>query len=329
MSEVAEQVEQKTEHQAAGVIVLQWLTYAFWGWLIIGLIWMLALILTNFIYKGGSSGVVDMLPYAIAVILVLLPVAFVLDLFYRRREPVKKSGASAIIMVIHAVIFALFGIGVLIASIFVSLNAVIGGSFSDGQIVAIFTLLGAALLYAMAFLRTLRPVKLAKFPMIYGVSMLVISLVVLIMGIVGPLASSIQTRDDRRIESHLSDVSSGINEYIRSNNSAPDSLSSVKLSEEGRALVDDKLVRYKNNDRQLYRGGSIAHSYQLCVTYTAEKGEQEEISTPASGDTMLYRASTGHPKGEVCYDLEGLYYVDGLSSGPSKSLIEEGLSAID
>ncbi len=310
MDEVSMQSNQKPEHQTAGTIVLQWLTYAFWGWLIIGLIWMLALVLTNFIYENGSSGVIDMLPYAIAAILVLLPAAFVLDFFYRRREPVKKSGASAIIMVIHAVIFALFGIGVLITSIFVTLNAVINGSFSDGQAVAIFTLFGATLLYAMAFLRTLRPAQLAKIPMIYGISMLVVSIILLIIGIAGPLASSIQTRDDRRIEEYLSNVNSSIQTYTQDNNKTPASLDDVRFTQEGaRDLVRDNLVDYRRNGDGLSDGrGSTIHNYQLCVTYKAGKGNSDNYRGASnrpgiSDESELYGLGYYHPKGEVCYKM--------------------------
>lgn len=313
MDEVSMQSNQKPEHQTAGTIVLQWLTYAFWGWLIVGLIWMLALVLMNFIYEGGSSNVIDMLPYAIAAILVLLPVAFVLDFFYRRREPVKKSGASAIIMVIHAVIFALFGIGVLIASIFVTLNAVINGSFSDGQIVAIFTLLGATLLYAMAFLRTLRPAKLAKLSIIYGISMLVISVGLLVMGVVGPLASSIQTRDDRRIENYLSSVNADIQTYVQDNNEAPTSLGDVRFSEEGaQALVKDDLVTYKSDRAGVSDSyGNTLHNYQLCVTYKAQKGDNDNLNSRGrtnDDQSKLYVINNTHPKGEVCYDLQATHY---------------------
>lgn len=313
-----EQPEQKTEHQTAGVIVLQWLTYAFWGWLIIGLIWMLSLILMDFIYESGLSSASEMLPYAISAIVVLLPVAFTLDLFYRRHEPVKKVGAGGVIMIIHAVIFALLGIGVLIASIFVSINAIINGSFSDGQIVAVFTLLWATLLYAMAFLRTLRPAKLARFTTAYGISMLVVSVAMLTMGVVGPLASSIRTRDDRRIEDNLSSVNDSIQTYIQSNNKAPDSLDEVNFSSKGsRELVSDGLVKYKNDgiDANSDVGGTT-HSYQLCVTFTySNQSDAQYYDSPQKAeDDLPYGGyiSEFHPKGEVCYKLKETYYTNSL-----------------
>ena len=312
------QPEQKIEHQTAGVIVLQWLTYAFWGWLIIGLIWMLSLILMDFIYESGLSSASETLPYAISAIVVLLPVAFILDLFYRRHEPAKKVGAGGIIMIIHAVIFALLGIGVLIASIFVSLNAIIKGSFSDGQIVAVFTLLGATLLYVIAFLRTLRPAKLARFTAIYGISMLVVSAAMLTMGAVGPLASSIQTRDDRRIEDNLNSINVDIQSYIQNNNKAPGSLDEVDFSsKDSRELVGDGLVKYKNDgiDANSDVGGTT-HRYQLCVTYTySNQSDAQYYDSPQkANDDLPYEGyiSEFHPKGEVCYRLKETYYSNNL-----------------
>lgn len=322
--------EQKVEHQGAGVIVLQWLSYAFWGWLIIGCIWLLAVVLMSFISGDASSSATDMLPYAIAAVVVLLPVAFVLDVFYRRHEPVKKVGVSAVIMVIHVVIFALCGIGVLISAIFVSLNAVISGRFSDGQMVAMLTLVGATLLYAAAFLRTLRPAKLTRLPAIYGFSMFGIAVILLILGVVGPLASSIRARDDRRIESYLGDVNWGIQGYVSNNNKAPASLDDVEFSEVGaQELVDDGLVRYKNKGTSTGEYNRVEYNYQLCVTYRVEKKREYsgDYSNRADSDeSKLYAINYAHPKGETCYTLQQITYPPTYDD-TGVSIFSEGLEA--
>ena len=55
--------------------------------------------------KDADVGSFD--PYAVAAVLVLLPVSFITDFFYSKREPGKKTGAATIVMVIHAVLYAL------------------------------------------------------------------------------------------------------------------------------------------------------------------------------------------------------------------------------
>ncbi len=306
----------KEVRQTAGVTVLQWLAYAFWGWLLFGLIWMLALVLMSFIIPEESAVVSGMLPYSIAAILVLLPVAFVIDFFYRKHEPVKKVGAAAVIMIIHAVIFALFGIGALIVAIFVGLNGLIEGRISDGQMVAIGTLLGSVVLYALALVRTLHPPRPARLSFIYWMTMIGISALLLVLGFVGPLASSLKTRDDRRIVEHLPAVHSDIQSYITKNDKAPKSLDDVELTRDGaRDLVRDGLVRYKDDGAKVtgvLREDSVEHRYQLCVTYKGATGSGDPYSDyddysyeRRSRDTYReYLSIYSHPKGEVCYKLK-------------------------
>ena len=95
----------------AGTLILQWLTYAFWGWAVLSLSILTGLVIFNFLNGSQSS---TSTPYAIAAVIVLLPISVLCDYLYSKREPILKSGPSLVIMVIHSVIFALFGIAALI-----------------------------------------------------------------------------------------------------------------------------------------------------------------------------------------------------------------------
>lgn len=298
-----------------GVVVLQWLTYAFWGWLILGLIWLVSVILLNAILKTSVSEVV---PYAVAVTIILLPIAFVTDLMYRKHEPVKKTGAAMVIMVIHAVIFALLGIGALIIAAFVGLNAAINiGENINTQMVGLFTALAAAVLYVAAFARTLNPFK-SKMPvMMYGISMLVVSLMLLIAAIAGPIVQSVVGRNDKLIEQNLTSVQRAVSDYIDDKKALPKSLDDVQVSTKGgKDLVSKNLVEYipgttKNTASRTGTSTTTTYQYELCVTYAAASSSNrysynDSYSQNDSYTSYLYTNS--HDAGRVCYKLKDTTY---------------------
>lgn len=288
-----------------GVIILQWLSYAFWGWLILALIWLMSVIFINAITGDSVS---DTVPYAIAASVVLLPIAFVTDLFYRKHEPVKKTGAAMVVMVIHAVLFALLGIISLIVAVFNGLNAVIEGSSDvDSQMVFLYTALGATLLYAAAFIRALNPFKTKKPVLIYSIAMVGITLLLLALTVAGPLVRTITTKDDRRIEQNLSYVSTGISNYVDANGKLPTNLNEVTFqNSEAQLLVKDGLVNYKAGTSLPAKNntGYTQHRYQLCVTFKEAGDDTTPGYTPSYNRDEDYSSSLstyGHGKGEVCY----------------------------
>lgn len=290
---------------SAGVVILQWLTYAFWGWLIIGLIWVISVILINAILGTSVSEVV---PYAVAATIVLLPLAFVCDLFYRKYEPVKKTGAAMVILVIHAVLFALIGIGTLIVSVFTGLNMAINvGEGLDNQLVLLLVTAFATVLYAGAFVRTLNPFKSKKAPLVYAFTMLGVSILLLILAVVGPIVQSVASRDDRRIEAGLSGVQRDIETYVVTNNKLPDSLQDVEFSERSsQDIVDDNLVEYKavgKIETLSYPSTSASYRYELCVTYKLANNPND-YSSNRNNQYQSYLSTYSHDAGRVCYKLE-------------------------
>lgn len=289
-----------------GVIVLQWLSYAFWGWLILALIWLMGVIFINAISGASVSSIV---PYAIASGIVLLPIAFVTDLFYRKHEPLKKTGAAMIIMVIHAVLFALLGIVSLIVAVFNGLNAVLEASRSiDTQLIIIYTALGATILYAGAFIRTLNPFK-NKAPLFaYSLTMLSVTILLFIFAITGPFLQTLSTRDDRRIEQNLSVVSDSINNYITENDTLPTDLGQVTIeSEDAASIVKDGLVSYKPETSLPSPTNQkvTQHRYQLCATFKeASEYSQSYNNSYSSNRYSSYVSAYNHGKGEVCYKVE-------------------------
>lgn len=301
-------------HNSAGVVVLQWLTYAFWGWLILGMIWLITVILVNALLNESVSTTV---PYAIAASVVMLPIAFVTDFFYRKHEPPKKSGAAMVIMVIHAVLFALLGIGALIIAVFTGLNAAINTS-SDitAQLVILLTAGFAALVYATTFLRTLNPFKSKKFASLYGIGMLALTVLLLVFAIVGPVVQSVATRDDRLIEDSLPDVQRDVSDYIEENKDLPNTLDDVTFNTEGaRQLVEGDKVTYKQvttTQNITSSGLSTTFKYELCVTYVAPSAQDRYDYGSSKSEYSTYISTYSHGEGETCYKLQQTEYADSL-----------------
>jgi len=296
----------KPQSSTGGVLVLQWLTYAFWGWLIVGLIWVLSVILVNAIIGESVSEIV---PYAMAASIVLLPIAFVTDLFYRKHEPLRKSGAAMVIMIIHAVIFALLGIGALITSVFTGLNALINtDSPSDVTTVVVIVAASATLLYAAAFLRTLNPFKKKTVSRIYAFSMLGLTLLLLVLVIVGPVVATLATREDRKKEAALSDITYSIQSYASQQNKLPSELSVLTFnSESTNETVKAGHVEYTAvgiNPTDEKSDAYTSYRYQLCVVY--DKEAKNPDYTYYQWDSSEYKANfsaTPHDAGRVCYKL--------------------------
>ena len=287
----------------AGIIILQWLAYAFWGWLIASLAWVIAIVLLSSILNASVEGAV---PYALAATIVLLPIAFVTDFFYVKREPVKKTGAAMAVMSIHAVMYALLGIGALITAVFTGLFMVINSSdMASGYTVTLLTSLALALLYAGTFIRIINPRKTQVLPRVYGYAMLAITIGLVATAIVGPFTKSLLTRDDRLIEQNLSSVESSVESYIRQNNKLPASLSDVTITPNtANELVASGKVTYKPGKVSSTSTTSTTYyptySYQLCVTFKAAKGSQSEQSRYR---TYTSGATVAHGAGNTCYDL--------------------------
>lgn len=327
----AETSTQPTQEQSttvsAGVIVLGWLTYAFWGWLILSVIWLAFIIFANFITQTTNE---EIIPYAIAASFVLLPIAFVCDMFYRKHEPIKKTGALMVIMVIHAVIFALLGIGALIAAVFTAVSILITSPFDiEARIVAILTAITAAILYSGAFLRTLNPQRKREFPKIYGFGMLGLTIILLILGIVGPAMQSIAARNDKVIENGLPDISYSISNYVRSNQKLPDTLKDIAVNDrDSNYLIDNKLVEYKKDSTATPKYGSplgLELRYQLCVEYKQASPSQYDYYAPKTNEEEYasHLSTYRHDAGKQCYKLKETIYPNNSSSNKTNPLLLE------
>lgn len=323
-----------------GVLVLQWLTYAFWGWTILALAWLTAISVGFFLSPSSSDRYQsEMVAYSLAAVIVLFVISLICDVFYSRRETLQKTGAAVVIMIIHAVIFALFGIGSLIVAVFAIVRLLIGdgdgSSYGDsGALTTLITGLTIALVYGATLLRTVRPFKLKRSGLVYWIFMAIVTVTITVLAIAGPTWNARMTRDDRLIERALPQLSEVINNHTAKADTLPRSLVEVRdeASEEARELIDRGLVEYTPgkklttpetnaedmpievplSKRPIAPVGDDVYSYTLCVTYKSKKGSDTypAMHTSRYGETSP--DTYYHPAGRTCYDLvtsySGVYY---------------------
>ena len=325
-------------HNSPGMLVLQWLTYAFWGWTILALAWLTAISVGFFLDPSSTENYQSTtVAYSLAAVVVLFVISLICDIFYSRREPLRKTGAAMVIMIIHAVIFALFGIGSLIVAVFAVVRLLIGDGDSSGygDSGAMTTLITGgviALVYGATLLRTLRPFKLKRSGLIYWIFMAVVTVTITVLAIAGPTWNARITRDDRLIERTLPQLSESINSYAAKSEALPKTLSDVRdeVSEDTRTLIDRNLVEYKpgkevessnatdagdtvsllapdDPKRSIPPVGQKVYSYELCVTYKAKKGSDVYPARDIASYNMTSPDTYQHPAGRVCYDLQTGY----------------------
>lgn len=326
-------------------LVLQWLTYAFWGWFALAVFWLSIVTITYFVSGVGDADWSTMIAYPVAATIVLLLVAAAVDFFYARVEPVRKHGVATAIMVIHAVIFALCGIGAVIGLVFslvnMSLSAGSGSSMEIAQISLLVSLV-TLFVYAVLLARTLLVAKAKRLPVIASGILAAVALLFIVLGMTGPVASALLTRNDRQLEAALIQVPGLVSDYTRTNNKLPSSLgdvasdSTLLVDDDTKAVLEKGVIRYTPNTKpasgegtvttqgiddgisldeykQRFDSGTKTYYYKLCVTWDAEK-KVNNRTIPYQTDTLdegQYASAVNtyaHKKGEQCYDLQAVVY---------------------
>jgi len=306
------------------LVVLQWLTYAFWGGTVVSTS-ALTVALLSFYITGTGFG--DFAAYSIAAVLVFLPISIIADIIYGKQEQDRKSGIASVVMIIHAVIFGMYVTGSLISIAFSLVSLMISSADTDGTMITLWSSLIITVLFALIFLRVVLPAKLAGLRRYFIIFMTLVVGVITVLGLIGPVNDARLSRNDRLIESGLPTVSDAVETYAASNKKLPDDLKNlVDLKGDAKKLVDDNLVTYTKEDGPKYSTMNSqmypeypSHSetfyYELSVTYTkassswasTDKGGPKDYtcdksSAESSYSTYLYIYS--HPAGKQCYKLQ-------------------------
>lgn len=283
-----------------GTLVLQWLAYAFWGWFSIAMGWLAAVVFTYTVTKDAGVDWATILAYPLAAVIILFVFALITDALYARREPMKKSGAAKVIMLLHVVPFVLVSIGALITAVFCLISMILNNNspeVGDSSLIVLYTALVTVTLFVMLAARVLFgcACKLVRIVLwaVTGIGLLVF----LIIALTGPAAEAQRTRDDRLIESALPSLTADIRDYAQQKDALPAKLTDVThdttdTSAQVQRMINQNLVTYKPNSlpsdmgntmmpnsqtstRESYEYTDGASSkkfyYQLCVDYKAEK----------------------------------------------------------
>lgn len=327
-------------HGSGGVMVLQWLSYAFWGWLGAALTWLTGAIAVYFV-TGNSSETPGLLAYPLAAVIVMTLIAFPTDMIYAKREPAQKTGGQNAIMLVHVVVFVLLAVGAAITAVFACISIMLNTDptmGTDGQIVALWTCLSMFVAFGLLAMRVLFGGKRVILRRLYWIVIGVAALAMIVTSLVGPVAGSQSTKDDRVIEQGLPYVVEVINSYADDNGKLPTTLRDAQSSSTSSAvdnaalkeLISRDMVRYTPNVKEATKYGdgdgatydsysynTTTYYYRMCVTYrNVKKSSGNYISTSANVGASAYQtylSIDSHAKGEVCYNLETNGYT-GLSS---------------
>lgn len=308
-----------------GVLILQWLTYVFWGWTCLTLILLSYLVATYLVKAPFSSS--DSAPYVFAAALVLLPISIVCDLFYSHKEPTRKTGASMILMVIHAVIFAVFSIGALITLVFAVVNQTIDTSDSRSAYALMLAAGIVSVIYAVTFLRTLNPLRSRKAGLVFSLFMIIVVGALATFNAIGPMNNERLVRQDATTNDNLTKVVLEVNRYTKTNNKLPLTLNDVAFAERENPLVIQHKVRYTplttesfanqanvptdnitlEDGRVVLPGTQTTEPnrlpYKICVDYKADtttQYEREDVAVDRDSESFYPGV---HKAGERCYSL--------------------------
>lgn len=294
----------ESSHTSGGVLVLQWLSYAFWFWFSISMSWLATVVINYYVSGSESYQWSSALAYPLASVIILLAIALVTDIFYTRHEPAKKTGAANIIMLLHVVPFVLISIGSLVTAVFALITMVLNSdpiaSF-DGPLITMTVALIVAGLFALIAARAFYGGK-AQVRLVARAIFTVLAVGFIVAGFAGPAADALRTKNDRLIEQALPSLASNIREYTSTNDKLPQKLTDVThtdsySSDAVQKLIDSNLVTYKPNtvkssDSSYSPGdgevsidscigssyssdcstnGGTRYYYQLCTTYKNEK----------------------------------------------------------
>ena len=84
-----------TNENNTATLTIQWLSYAFWGWLALSLTWLGAIVFSFFVDAGSNaSDIGDSIIYPVSATVVLLIICAITDFFYSKRETAKKEGSA-------------------------------------------------------------------------------------------------------------------------------------------------------------------------------------------------------------------------------------------
>lgn len=325
--------DEKPAYSGPITAILQWLSYAFWGWVAVALAALVSLI-ANYVLNGYQGGF-EPIAYIVAGALVLTPIALVCDILFSKREEDHKRGIAMVIMVIHAVLYALLAVAALATTVFSLISILLSeGSATDSTTLAI-TAGTLVVFYGLLFIRIIKPAVKTKLRLTIRLVLLAIVLGAITWAIVGPVAQTYLRKDDRRTASAAQIATIIIDNSVAQGNKLPENLEeTVSVNtigftnadiEQVKGALKDGLVTYTPNTKSpVTETDSFAsdvtlttYFYEICVTYKYDDDTREGTpgtKMPVDSDGYLHGLSgTSGKAGKHCYDLKAVTSDGGVS----------------
>lgn len=320
-----------SEDNSPSVAIFQWLSYAFWGWTAVATATLIATCV-NFALNGYTSNY-EAVAYVVATALVLLPIAFLCDVLFSRREHDEKSRIGTVIMVIHVVLYALVAVAALATLVFSLVGMVISDTGDvNAQLVTAVTAATVVVFLGVLVLRMTRPQTTTSFRRIvrYALSSLVIA--AMLWGIAGPVTQTIMRKDDDRAVRAVQLLPSFIDTYVNKNDALPKTIEQAVSEGQGYftdadgkvvlSAAEDKLITYKPDVKPATTKASMSpdmidegttYHYELCVTFKYDDENRDNASYTyfvSGADDSGYQRSPGSSTkaGTKCYTLQAISY---------------------
>lgn len=315
------------QDNSPSVAIFQWLSYAFWGWTAVATAALIATCV-NFALNGYSSNY-ESVAYVVAAALVLLPIAFVCDILFSRQERNEKNRVGMVIVVIHAVLYALIAVGALATLVFSLVGMVISDTADiNEQIVTAVTAASVVVFLGVLVVRIMKPMVGTPFRTLVRGGLAAIVLAAMIWGIAGPVAQTIMRKDDDRVKQATEYIQVYVNSYAGTNNSLPETIDEAISSPSAfltdreadivRSALEDGLLTYTPNIRPVEESrpdGTIdiqrTYFYELCVTYAYDDENRNDSTRYFSSSPELYVdgvPGSSTKAGTECYDVNTTNY---------------------
>lgn len=303
----------KPKISTPALVTMQWLTYVFWALTSVSVAILVALI-AQYSIGIDTDLQTEGVAYAIAAAFILLPIAFVLDIFFSRYEGLVKSNAFSSVKVVHSVLFAVISIVALVVSVFFFINMTLNSFFDKGLWIAVSGWLTAFVAFGLLFIRTVKFDLFVSLRVVYRFLMLSVVVVACAVALMLPFSHAMETRQSRAVMSALNFMTDAINNYTGSTSRLPASASDIVNSQyyysgtdksQVNDLLNKGLISYMPNIKPSTTSDSVTtYYYKLCGTF-----DKPVIGNPNLMVPMIY---TEYPNylnlvnveaGTHCYNL--------------------------
>lgn len=322
------QTKAKKTINTPALVVMQWLSYAFWAGLIIAIAYLTSMVI-GFYTNTGAGQYPELVAYGVVAVAILLPLSILTDKLYGRHEDTHKSVATSVVLVVHSVLFALTAIGGLITTAFLSVNLLISATPSATAAADISTAAVVFVLFGGLLLRVTRPTLHRFLRTGFRIDLTIISLVAVGFAIAGPVGYAVTTKSDRQIRDSLFFISNTLNTYVSQDNPLPDNLETGLSDEQTRLYVDnnvyttalrlysERTIQYTPNtqpattENDEYSGKKVTYFYELCATFTRALREDVSFGYPVIADAAGYSdyiPLDAVQPGRNCYKLKAIAY---------------------